>query len=161
MLRKETKMTVKEMIGEALRDATALGGLPLYALVTIIFAAMQKWIVFAELAIGLAAAYSLKAIVSTFFFKKRPKKKKYTNWFEKIDASSFPSTHSIRATVLGIMLAITFGNYWITALLVIGIATVGLTRIYFERHYWSDVSWGWAFGVIIAWLVLKLVPGLF
>ncbi|MEM4282435.1 MAG: phosphatase PAP2 family protein [Candidatus Woesearchaeota archaeon] len=152
---------MKQWLEELISDTTALGGLPIYLMITALFAVAGKWIVFSQLLLGLVAVYAAKAITSTFWFRKRPEKRVYTNLFERIDAASFPSVHSARSVVLGILVAALLQNILANLLIAGGVIAVGVTRIWLRKHYWSDIIVGWAYGAVIGLLLLKLTPFLF
>jgi membrane-associated phospholipid phosphatase len=147
-------MTIKEVT----QDAAGLGGLAIYVLVAVIFFLLGNIKVAAELIIALALLYAIIAIIRTIFFKKRPDKQKYSGFFTKIDASSFPSMHSARSAVLAIILAMVFPQNTIRILLIIAVLGVAYTRIRLKRHYTCDVICGLILGAIVAWLAIKLVP---
>ena len=139
-------------IEEPIRDTTALGGLALYLFVGAFFLFLGHTTMTIKLAIGLILCYAFVIGIRTVFFKARPKKQKYKGWLTKIDASSFPSMHSARATVLAIMLFSFFNDQRISALLGVGLFAVIATRILLKRHYALDVIGGVILGLIVAWL---------
>jgi len=145
-------------LDEVMRDTTAMGGLAIYLLVTIIFFLLGNTKAAAELIIALALLYAVIAVIRTIFFRKRPDRQKYSGFFTKIDASSFPSMHAARSAVLAIILAIVFPQNTIRILLIIAVLGVAYTRVRLKRHYESDVIGGLILGVLVAWLAIKLAP---
>jgi undecaprenyl-diphosphatase len=145
-------------LDEVIRDAAGLGGLAIYLLVTVIFFLLGNMKVAAELVIALALLYAIIAVIRTIFFRKRPDRQKYSGFFTKIDASSFPSMHSARSATLAIILAMVFPHTTIRILLIIAVLGVAYTRVRLKRHYESDVIGGLILGAIVAWLAIRLVP---
>lgn len=143
---------------EVMRDTTALGGIALYGLIAVLFLLLGKTSVFAQLVIGLALCYGIISIIRLVFFRIRPDKQKYGGFITKIDAGSFPSMHSARSTVLAIILAQSFAEPLISALLALGVLAVVVTRVLLKRHYVSDVVGGVVIGAIIGWLTLLVTP---
>jgi undecaprenyl-diphosphatase len=147
-------MTIKEVT----QDAAGLGGLAIYVLVAVIFFLLGNIKVAAELIIALALLYAIIAIIRTIFFKKRPDKQRYSGFFTKIDAASFPSMHTARSLTLAIILGTVFTQQTIRILLAIAVLGVAYTRIRLKRHYTSDVIGGLILGAVVAWAAIKLVP---
>ena len=145
-------------LDEVTRDAAGLGGLAIYVLVAVIFFLLGNIKVAAELIIALALLYAVIAVIRTIFFRKRPDRQKYSGFFTKIDASSFPSMHTARSLTLAIILATVFTQQTIRILLAIAVLGVAYTRIRLKRHYTSDVIGGLILGAVVAWAAIKLVP---
>ncbi len=80
------------------------------------------------------------------FHKPRPKKMKYSNALEKIDAGSFPSVHSARSAFVPGMIFIYLQSQWALLLFALPII-VGITRIKLKKHDIKDVIGGWAIGL--------------
>jgi undecaprenyl-diphosphatase len=143
---------------ETLRDTTALGGNAVYAIVALMFFLTGDTETFVYLALALIMLYAIISIVRLFFFRTRPDKQKYSGFFTKIDAGSFPSLHSARATVLAIVTGTAFPDIAIRAVLALGVLAVVVTRVVLKRHYISDVIAGVALGGIVAWLTFFIHP---
>ena len=130
---------------ENLSDLTSFGGLPLYLFAILIFFLIGNFGMASQLILGLVLAYVILFIVRTFYFKKRPKKQKYENWLEKIDSSSFPSAHAIRATVLGILIANFLSDIFVSLVIILVVFLSGYIRVKLKQHDWIDVVAGWIF----------------
>ena len=87
------------------------------------------------LLISFAIAYVFTIIGRTIFFKERPKKRKYKNIIEKIDAGSFPSLHSARAGVLAVVLSTLFFHTGLTILFFLSAIGVAWARVKLHKHY--------------------------
>jgi len=137
------------MFEEMLKDVSAFGGLPLYVAVTALVYFIDIGLAM-RLGLGLVAAYFVTIIIRALYFKERPKPRKYKNIIEKIDASSFPSLHTIRVTVLVVIL----GNSLVHPVqqLVLGLSWLGVCgmRIKLDKHHASDVLGGAFLGLLVA-----------
>ncbi len=145
-------------LDEAMYDTTAMGGLAVYLFAALLFFLLDNTKVFAELIIALALLYAIIAAVRTLFFKRRPDRQKYTGFFTKIDAGSFPSMHTARSLVLAIILGTVFTQTTIRILLAIAVLAVAFTRVRLKRHYTSDVIGGLVLGALVAWAAIRLAP---
>ncbi len=139
------------------QDLKALAGVPLFVAVIVLFYVVGKPVFAFQLFIGLALAYALTFGIRTFYFRLRPDKEKYSTYFGRINASSFPSMHAMRASVLATLLILFFNNSLLTVLFIIGALGVGYARVAQKRHYTSDVIVGLVLGVLIALLSVWLV----
>jgi membrane-associated phospholipid phosphatase len=140
---------------ENLKDISSFGGLPLYIFVSLLFLSLGFMRVFYQLVIALFIVYVVFFGVRSIYFRERPKKQRYKNWLQKIDANSFPSAHALRAMVLGLIVISFFLNVYVNMLILAVVLLEGFMRVRLKQHYWSDVIFGWIFGVAIWFLVLK------
>lgn len=101
--------------------------------------------------LGLLILYILVSILRLLFFKKRPKEKTYSNIYEKIKASSFPSMHSARIGLISFIFLNLF--YLVSYFLLFIWVLVSISRIYLKKHDIFDII----SGLIIAYLVSKLI----
>ncbi len=133
-----------------IHDISAFGGLPVYMAAMLWLFITGSMNVFYELAISLTLCYLFTTTIRLVYFRKRPKGQKYKNVLQRIDASSFPSLHAMRAAALGIILAAFFNNILMTAAVLSMILAVSITRIMLKRHHPADTIGGIAIGAIIA-----------
>ncbi|MEM3153958.1 MAG: phosphatase PAP2 family protein [Candidatus Woesearchaeota archaeon] len=137
---------------EVWQDIKGLSGVPIFVVIIISsFLLGNKQLAFQLLA-GFILAYVVTIVIRFVYFKRRPDRQAYKNIIEKIDASSFPSLHAMRAAVLATILSITFHNNLLTALFAFCAICVATSRVMTKRHYISDVIVGLILGVIIGWL---------
>lgn len=142
-------------------DTTALGGLPIAVLAIVIAFVADQINLFWELVFGLILSYAVTILIRLAYFKVRPIKQKFRTIFGKVDASSFPSLHSLRSTVYAIILMNFFQNVWLTILLALAVAGVATTRLMLKRHYLVDVIWGVVIGLVVGLAIVILgVPDL-
>ena len=146
-------------IKEAIKDYTALGGISLFALFIVIFIASGGFIMAGRLALALALIYIIVIIIRLFYFKERPKKRKFKNIVEKVDASSFPSMHSARAAALALILG-SETTLLVFIILMLTALGVGIARILMKRHDWIDVSFGFILGLVVAYIAMAIVSPL-
>jgi len=146
---------LKHIIVDLVGEVSALGSVITYGIIALMFFALGFNAVFTQLIIALIFGYTLTSLLRSVFFKQRPNKKKYTNFIEKIDASSFPSLHAMRSAFLGVILISFFQNFLATALIVLCIAAVGTSRVMEKRHYAADVIAGVILGIIIGLLAVR------
>ena len=144
---------IKMVFKENFKDISSFGGLPLYFFVSLLFLALGFKEIFYRLVIALFLLYIVFFVVRSIYFKERPKKLKYKNWLEKIDANSFPSAHALRATVLGLIMISFFSSVYVNFLILFIIFLEGFMRVKLKQHFWSDVIFGWIFGVLIWFLI--------
>ncbi len=142
------------MLDDNYRDISAFGGLPAYILALIIFFVLGNMLVSVQLAAGLILAYAATSFLRIVYFKERPRKQGYKNWWQKIDASSFPSLHSMRSAVLGIVLAGFFNNIILYFVFGLAVAGVVVTRVLLKRHDKIDSAAGLLIGIVIGLIVI-------
>src|SRR3989338_4092187 len=107
------KHKTKNMLSEIISDLGAFGGLPAFITAIIITYGLEQALAL-KLIVALAIAYIVTFTIRIAYFKQRPKQQKYNTILQKIDASSFPSLHSMRATILAILLSQCLGNILIS-----------------------------------------------
>lgn len=135
---------------ENIRDISSLGGNPVYVAVAVLFWLFGYPQVAYQLAAGLALCYLTTTILRIAFFRQRPKKQQFRNVLEKIDASSFPSLHSMRAAVLSTAIAMFFSQPAVWLLAAVTAASVAATRVMLMRHHRTDAIAGLIIGAAIA-----------
>lgn len=138
-------------LDEFVRDFTGLGSpLILAALAIIVFGWTQNTFTMYLIWIANEVFCSL---IKYYFFTDRPEKMAYSNWWEKIEAGSFPSIHASRWMSFAAF-AVTQNIPGTTSLILLILAVVvGLTRIILRKHRWYDVSAGWVIGFLFGWVV--------
>jgi membrane-associated phospholipid phosphatase len=145
---------------ELLQDIKALGGFPVYT-VAVIVAFFYDRVLSAQLLFGIVLAFGLTVLIRIFSFKERPDRQPFNGFLTKIDASSFPSLHSMRASVLATLLILKIANPILVVLLIVYAIAVGYSRVMAKRHYVSDVVAGLVLGVFVAlasvWLVARFI----
>lgn len=160
-------------VEEIARDLTALGGVTVLTIVTLI--AFGIAVFSGRVRLGWAAMVAVLAgsvvtnLLKSGYDRPRPELVKHGTW---VYNASFPSGHSMMSAVvyltLGILLARTQARHSVRVFIVaIAIAltlVVGASRVYLGVHWPTDVLAGWALGAawaVMFWLVaMKIDPRL-
>ena len=148
---------VKYYLNDCLTAITALGSAYFYFLLLVFLLTINKVSLVFQIALGLLLCYAVIFIFRIFYFKERPIKEDYINFFTKINASSFPSMHTLSFTFTSIVLIKTLNNISVTIFLLIVSILVGYSRIYIKKHFFADVLYGWILGIITGLVYLALV----
>lgn len=138
------KKTLQKQLHEFFRDITAMGGFAASLLLILLFMSSSLLI---RLIAGSIITAGVVVFIRIFYFKDRPKREIYTNFWQRIDASSFPSLHAARIVFLAIIFSVHFANLYLTILCSITAALVSYSRIYLKKHDWWDVAGGAVVGV--------------
>jgi undecaprenyl-diphosphatase len=144
---------VSEMI---FKDLSTLGGSIFYAIVLLLVLVLGELELFVNLLIGFFFSLLVVVLIRTFYFKNRPKKQRYKNYLERIDASSFPSWHAARAIFLASMFSYFFINKYATGALILTALAVSYSRIYLKKHDWIDILGGLVLGMVTFLLVFLI-----
>lgn len=147
------KQKLQKQLHEFFRDVTAMGGLAASMLLIFLFLSSPLLV---PLIAGSIITAGMVVLIRLFYFKPRPRKEKYTNFIERIDASSFPSLHAARIVFLAILFSVHFANQYLTILCSVTAALVSYSRIYLRKHDWIDVVGGIIVGVATYFIVGKL-----
>ena len=140
---------------EAIEDFTSLGGLALYLLLALLHFLMGYNTVGYALLSSLIMLYVIIIVIRLFYYRNRPVKREYHNIVERIDASSFPSMHSARASSLAIILGSTAIIHVAIILWIVAVG-VGIARIILKKHDIIDVIAGLLLGAIIGYASIIL-----
>lgn len=96
-------------------------------------------------------------ILVKFSVRRRRPEGSWGDVYRKTDPHSFPSGHAARAFMLAII-AIWLGPPWLGWILLLWAPLVTLARVAMGVHYLSDVLAGALMGVLMAWLLIRLIP---
>lgn len=101
----------------------------------------------------------LNAILKGFFNLDRPIGEEGIRSLrpETATGKAFPSGHSQGAATAGATISYYLKKRWVTILAIIVVALVGFSRLYLGVHYPKDVIAGLVFGVIMAYIGIKLL----
>jgi len=147
------------MRSEIVNDITALGGAPIFIAIAVIALMLDKSF-FLQLVGGFILSYLFVFPIRMIYFRERPEKREHKNFLTKIDASSFPSHHAVRATILWLLVAYFFNNLLSYTLGVVAIILVLYTRFSLKRHHKSDVIVGLVLGVIAFLVIMFFTPAI-
>ena len=146
---------VKYYFNELMENVSAFGSIFTHILLMAAAFALKDALLYPLLK-GFALIYLIGVPVKLLVFKNRPKKMKYKDFWEKFEASSFPSVHAARAVFLALVLCSRFNNNVLSILLFIVAALVMYSRIHLKKHYWTDVIGGLLVGVVIYYVSLMI-----
>ena len=151
---------LKHFLVSWLSDVSSLGALPTYGFVLLAILAAGNVSVFVRLlaafCIGLLVAFAIRVV----FPKPRPGASlaalKATAGYVRLDASSFPSVHALRASTLSFFFYEAYPSKVSFAVAVLAVVAVSYSRIYLKKHYFIDVLAGAALGILCGFVSLKL-----
>jgi membrane-associated phospholipid phosphatase len=150
------KSNFRNLIEIFFKQITELGSLTIIGTL-ILFMYFFNTILAIKIFIGVAIVTTISIIVKMLFFCERPKKQPVDTWVHRLDASSFPSIHSARITVLIFWLVIYSSSIVLTFLLFsIGII-VAYSRMYLKKHYFRDVVGGIMLAMVVNLLIWYLM----
>lgn len=164
LILQETKQInpIKNKLLEFNRDITGLSSPPVLALLSVLtfgpkiaFVALLPLFIINEIVCSL---------IKFFFFKNRPVKENWTNWYEKVQAASFPSIHAARFGVfVGFMInqspVFLYGFNLKFSIVLIFFLFVCYSRIVLKKHDFLDVLVGAILGIFIGYFAhLFLFP---
>jgi len=142
----------KSIIDTAFKQLTEIGSLTIIAVIIVFTYFYDKTLAY-NIFIGVAAVTLISLIIKAVSYKSRPNKQKYHTLIERIDASSFPSVHSARISILAFWLVL-YSNILLLKIFIILIAVlIAYSRIYLKKHYYSDVI----AGIILAGIINVLM----
>jgi len=130
-------------------SVTSFGGPVFYILVILVLLRLRAPFVL-TLFLALLFVELFCVVIKSVYRKERPISQDRDDFFNKIDANSFPSVHSARISVLVTMISLYYKDVSILIIGIILALCVGYSRIYLKRHYRKDVLAGFLIGVIVA-----------
>ncbi len=143
-------------LDDVISDLSALGGLPVYLATSATFILLKDFGTFWRLFLGLVIAYVIISVVRSFYIRDRPKPVLYRTWWQKIDAGTAVSMHSMRAAILAIVLMDVFQKIWLSTFFIVVALLVASTRAFLKKHYFSDCVWGVVLGTLTGFFVVWL-----
>lgn len=149
--------TIKKYTKEGLTAITALGTAYFSVIILILLILLEKRQAALHLSIGLILAYFLVYAIRVFYFKERPEKEEYFNFFTKITASSFPSMHTISSMYAATVLSNIFKTISLTYFFYVMALLIAYSRIHIKKHHVTDVLFGLVIGILISAIYLYLI----
>jgi membrane-associated phospholipid phosphatase len=146
----------KKISDELLTQITYLGGVVVFGFVMVILLSFGFVFEFLRLALGLVASYFLIVVIRSIYFVNRPLKQEFSNFIERLDASSFPSNHSIRIVLLSLILLELSSSVFASVCIVLIVLLVFFSRWYLKKHFLVDILAGAFLGAIIHFGVLSI-----
>lgn len=147
----------KFYMNSLMQDLTAFGTIyHLVILIAILISFNEQQLAY-KLIIGQIIMYLFAVPLKLFLFKNRPKKIMHKNIIEKIEASSFPSVHTLRIFFVSAVLINFFNNVILTVILSFLSLAVAYSRIYLKKHHFIDIIGGAFLGVLLGYGVINYV----
>ena len=153
-------------VQEAVRDVTAMGGVTVSTLVTLVsvvaFVIHGRWRHAAILGTTVLAAQFSSQLLKGFYGRPRPDLAPHGSY---VYSASFPSGHSTISAAVFLTLAMLIASLepnrgtkiMVYALAIAMVLSIGVSRVYLAVHWPSDVLAGWCLGAawaLVGWLVL-------
>ena len=141
---------------EFFRDVTTFGGLTFYLLIliaTLIFSPS----LFFPLLLGLLISTLVIVLIRLVYFKARPLQQEYSNFIERLDASSFPSLHTARIFFLSFYFSYIWNQLHLTIILLFLALLVSYSRIHLQKHDWWDLLGGIILAALSNFITLFLI----
>lgn len=139
---------MRKFVDMTIKDVSCFGSIIFLGVVFFTAVIFQFYDLAFKIIIGQVIIYLIAGPIKFLYNKKRPNERTYNDIIEKIDASSFPSIHAARITLLSILLHFFGKNMLFTALLVIITLFVFYSRIHVKDHDVKDVIGGFITGLI-------------
>ncbi len=149
--------TIKKYTREAFLAITSLGTTFFFVIIIVFLLTLGEVKIAKSLGLGLILCYVFAFLLRLFYFKERPEKEDYFNLFTKINASSFPSLHTMGSIYAAIVLANEIRKPLASIFLVFMALLIGYSRIYLKKHYFIDVVFGFILGIIAGVIYLFLI----
>ena len=131
-----------------IKDLSSLGSLVFYVFWMLFFLLIAEFILFSKLFLGLILSFLIIIIIRFFYYRSRPEKIEYDNFFQKIYSSSFPSFHAFRSFLLYGFLILYFKEIFLSIFLTLIYIGILFSRWYLKKHFISDLFFGFVFGII-------------
>jgi membrane-associated phospholipid phosphatase len=147
---------LKFLTDRAMWHISALGSAIFMILLILFYFFLGKSRLSFALLIGLLIVFAVTVPIKLLHYKERPKRRSFSNWIEKIDASSFPSIHANRASLIFVIMSFYFWSIPMAMFLFAISILVSYSRIYLSQHYTKDVIFGYVFGLIEGALIVFL-----
>jgi len=109
------------------------------------------------LSLGFLVNMILAIAIKLLFFRHRPRKERFSNILEKIDASTFPSIHSMRSVSMLIFFFSYYNQLYLTLLFLAMSIGVFFSRYYLKKHFLKDIIFGILLGSLISYLIISFI----
>src|SRR3989338_5966999 len=143
----------KKYLDILFRDLTTFGGALFYTFIVLLAFAFNQTALAVDLILGFMISLIILVPIRLFYFRERPQKQTYSNFLERIDASSFPSWHTARIVFVAITAIFYFNNMLVNIISVVLAVLVGYSRIYLKKHDWMDLLGGIILAGVTYWMV--------
>jgi membrane-associated phospholipid phosphatase len=151
-----SKHFLRKIIDDSWKEVSFFGGLFFYVFMAAFVFALGQKLLFLQLIVSFAITYALTLLIRFFYYKDRPFKEKYSNFIERLEASSFPSLHSMRVSAMFVILHFYLNNVLFSLLFLSIALAVFASRYYLKKHYPIDILGGAIIGLVVGGIILAL-----
>jgi len=141
------------------KDISALGGIPLYSVIALLFIITENLEQFYQLILAIVILYAIAIPVRMFWFRDRPHKEAHgRDFMTRFNANSLISLHVARSLILAFVLA-SFFEYEITLVVLFSaiVLAVSAARVVMQRHKWEDIATGLITGLVCSVVALYFI----
>ncbi|MBU0456919.1 MAG: phosphatase PAP2 family protein [Nanoarchaeota archaeon] len=137
-----------------IENISALGALPFFLMTISILFLLNQTKFATQLLVGIIIGHIVTYLIRLMYHKERPQPQKYNSLVERIDASSFPSLHSVRAMTFSMICAINTG--YLVSYLIFGtyLLSILYSRYYLKKHDLKDIIMGAIIGLFISAIII-------
>jgi membrane-associated phospholipid phosphatase len=143
------KKVINKYLPQLFLEITNFGGLIFYLLVLGFVLLSWQFLLFWQLLFGLVVNVTVVVIIRLLYFKNRPNKQEFSNFIERLDASSFPSLHAARIFFMALVFLVYFENIYLSVFLMVMACLVTYSRYYLRKHDSYDLFGGLTLGVLV------------
>lgn len=129
-------------------SATLFGTPVFYGFFILVLFILESPLVF-RIVLALILVELLCIVVRLVYKKERPVAKRGEGFLLKLEANSFPSSHTARISLLATTVFLGYENTALSLIFIFASLLVGYSRIYLKQHYFVDVIFGYIIGVVI------------
>ena len=147
----------KDYTDDFFRDMSSLGSIFGAGFILLFFILAGKYTAVKQIVFALAVGQAIAWLIRAFYFRRRPNNKQYSTFLERLDASSFPSIHAIRAGLMFVIVNNYFNSLIYTIILGVMALSVLYSRIYLKKHHFSDVAVGVCVGLAVGYAAIAFL----
>jgi membrane-associated phospholipid phosphatase len=132
----------KKILSVLLEDFAFFGSVPFLFTVLIFSYFSGELLLFKRIIYTTLLGFIVSLIITKIHYKDRPRKEEFSIFMEKVIASSVPSTHSMIATSLAILISLAYPFAWLISTVVVLSFLVYIQRYVAKKHYMIDIIGG-------------------
>ena len=134
--------SISNILKDILKTISRLGTVEFFIIIIFITYTLEFEKLTKQLIVGLLIMTFIAIPIRYYLFKERPNKIKYSNFLEKIKASSFPSMHSARFGFIVTAVYISTKNISLLFVLLSLFGLLVFQRVYEKKHDMYDIIGG-------------------
>ena len=155
------KFISRKRILKLIKDFSGLGGISFYTFMIFLFYFLNRKDVSLQLIVLLIICSIIGYGIKLLYKKSRPLKKEVNNIkktladiLDNIDSSSFPSIHSLRITLISLVMINLFSNVITLLFFIFLTLSVGISRVILKKHYFIDIIGGYLLGILSYYVIV-------